>query len=210
MSSDGRFAFAGARTGHRGVRAWNLDHFHELRDTRGFASAARVASHAHGDARLRGFCAVAARPGDGATARYRLLCGVGYGSLSVWDAGLPSRGGRGGDATWACVFHEAAGGPALLGGALCAGGDRALTRVRGTARITPGAFASWRAAGTGAFRTVPWIFHGGSRRRPGRHVDIPWSHADAAAGTWIFHESRRRRGWDVDIPWSHGDAAAGA
>ena len=49
-------------------------------------------------------------------------------AMSVWDVVLPEHG-SGGEATWSCVFHESAGGPALLGGVLAADGCRALTRV---------------------------------------------------------------------------------
>ena len=79
ISDDGKMLFAGARTG-KGFRAWDLQHFHLLRETRGFASSTRVRSYPSSDARLRGFCSVATTASG-----YRLLCGVGYGHMTVWD-----------------------------------------------------------------------------------------------------------------------------
>ena len=55
---------------------------------------------------------------------YRLLCGVGYGHMTVWDLTINDN-----VPTWTCAFHEHAGGPALRSGVLCAGGSRAITRV---------------------------------------------------------------------------------
>jgi WD40 repeat protein len=117
ISSDGKMLFAGARTG-KGFRAWDLSHFHSLRDTRGFASVTRVRSYPNADARLRGLCSVATT-----STGYRLLCGLGMGHMTVWDMSIN------GAASWACAFHEGAGGPSLLDGVLCAGGGRAITRV---------------------------------------------------------------------------------
>ena len=117
ISSDGKMLFAGARTG-KGFRAWDLSHFHSLRDTRGFASVTRVRSYPNADARLRGLCSVATT-----STGYRLLCGLGMGHMTVWDMTIH------GAASWSCAFHEGAGGPSLLDGVLCAGGGRAITRV---------------------------------------------------------------------------------
>ena len=128
VSSDGKFAFAGARAGGKGVSCWDLESFRKLRETRGFASSTLVATHREADPRLRGLCSVATMASEDRFRSYRLLSGVGYGSMSVWDVVLPEHG-SGGEATWSCVFHESAGGPALLGGVLAADGCRALTRV---------------------------------------------------------------------------------
>ncbi|KAH8062641.1 Zinc finger protein [Aureococcus anophagefferens] len=128
VSSDGKFGFAGARAGGKGVSCWDLESFRKLRETRGFASSTLVATHREADPRLRGLCSVATMASEDRFRSYRLLSGVGYGSMSVWDVVLPEHG-SGGEATWSCVFHESAGGPALLGGVLAADGCRALTRV---------------------------------------------------------------------------------
>ena len=118
ISDDGKMLFAGARTG-KGFRAWDLQHFHLLRENRGFASATRVRSYPSSDARLRGFCSVATTDKG-----YRLLCGVGYGHMTVWDLTISDN-----VPTWTCAFHENVGGPAFRSGVLCAGGSRAITRV---------------------------------------------------------------------------------
>ncbi|KAH8095945.1 Zinc finger protein [Aureococcus anophagefferens] len=154
VSSDGKFGFAGARAGGKGVSCWDLESFRKLRETRGFASSTLVATHREADPRLRGLCSVATMASEDRFRSYRLLSGVGYGSMSVWDVVLPEHG-SGGEATWSCVFHESAGGPALLGGVLAADGCRALTRV-----------AEKRAAGGDGISLRASVAHVTSGERP--------------------------------------------
>ena len=110
-------------------------HFHLLRETRDTRTSTRVRSYPSSDARLRGFCSVAT------TAQgYRLLCGVGYGHMTVWDLTINDN-----VATWTCAFHENAGGPALRSGVLCAGGIQAASRASPRSHYGSGGWMSAKA-----------------------------------------------------------------
>ncbi|TMW69170.1 hypothetical protein Poli38472_001326 [Pythium oligandrum] len=87
ISNDGRYAFVGCRSGPRVMMSINLHHYRNGKDTED-DDVDQLQKSFHSNARLRGFSDAMKCPrpdGDEGADSYFLLCGLGVGTLNLWQ-----------------------------------------------------------------------------------------------------------------------------
>ncbi|OQS02614.1 zinc phosphodiesterase ELAC protein 2 isoform 2 [Thraustotheca clavata] len=111
---DGRFIFAGVYRGSTEILVIDIESIVLPTDTIGVPTA-EVVTHSYNDAKLRGFGAVRAMPGDSnITTEYQVLCGLGIKNLHLWRFYWdPTSDDDESKWTWQCVFDRQTNGISL-------------------------------------------------------------------------------------------------
>ncbi|EQC36864.1 hypothetical protein SDRG_05694 [Saprolegnia diclina VS20] len=114
IPEDGRFIFAGVYRGSTEILVIDIDSIVLPTETIGVPTA-EVVTHSYNDAKLRGFGAVRAVPGDSLiTTEYQVLCGLGIKNLHLWRFYWdPSSDDDESKWTWQCVFDRQTNGISL-------------------------------------------------------------------------------------------------
>ncbi|OQR99341.1 hypothetical protein ACHHYP_06906 [Achlya hypogyna] len=114
IPEDGRFIFAGVYRGSTEILVIDIASIVLPSETIGVPTA-EVVTHSYNDAKLRGFGAVRAVPGDSLiTTEYLVLCGLGIKNLHLWRFYWdPSSEDDESKWTWQCVFDRQTNGISL-------------------------------------------------------------------------------------------------
>ncbi|KDO32919.1 hypothetical protein SPRG_02611 [Saprolegnia parasitica CBS 223.65] len=114
IPEDGRFIFAGVYRGSTEILVIDIDSIVLPTEAIGVPTA-EVVTHSYNDAKLRGFGAVRAVPGDSLiTTEYQVLCGLGIKNLHLWRFYWdPNSDDDESKWTWQCVFDRQTNGISL-------------------------------------------------------------------------------------------------
>jgi len=138
IAGGGSHLFVGAGLGSHALKVWDLDHFRRLRETRGFAAPHGVRYFECDDTKSRGLAdaaLISSQPNG--SKRYRVLCGIGFGKMNIYDVVIELSDLSGGveSHVWSLIFSESAGGPQLQTGMLTNCGQQAVTRTTSGLRV---------------------------------------------------------------------------